>query len=159
MRSLLCALCLVCTLVLTGCYRVVSPTNPNEAVAIEVRMSDGNMVREKLYLTQTVSREIQDNLGWTVSPHGSALLTVIITGDEQNPSATGDLDIPERWNMRIEAQVEFTSRISGTIGTTVSGQGSVSNFSDEGEGLETAARHIAENIRAWLEIKSRNWQQ
>ena len=151
-------LLLIISLSITGCYRVVSPTDPGEAVAVTINIEQTRLVREQLYLTQQVTREIQDQLGWIINPQGTATLTVTIIDDQVRPTASGDLDIPSRWEMKIIARVEFTSQLSGTIGTTVEGVGNVSKLADEGTALRTAAGDIASDIRTWLENSSYNWK-
>lgn len=135
----------------TGCYRLRSPPPLDEAIRITILGNESRLPRSQAYLQQMVARKLVENLGWRVSPLGSAKLELVLQTEEISSAANDRRDITTFWQYTIRGQAVFTSRLVGPIGERFNGVGFVGAIEKEPQALAAAAEDAAEDIADWLD--------
>ncbi len=146
------------TLLVAGCaYRMAAPPALGERVRIAVRSNDARLVRVQAYLQSAVARAVQDRLGWTVSPDGSARLDLAIAEEEIDSTVSDARNIPVRWRITVQGTAALTSARGHAVGTFV-GAGYASGLAGEADALSDAADKAAAEIAVWLERTTGEWK-
>jgi hypothetical protein len=149
---------LAALLPLVGCYRLEPPAELGQDVRVEITVNNARMVRSQAYLQSAVAGALASQLGWHVSPNGSAKLQLTIDEEDISSSGTDWRDTPNRWTIRLHGQILLTSRHASELGTwTGTGYASAltSTRDDEPSALRNAAENAASTIATWLEARMR----
>ena len=142
----------LCLLTLAGCYRLASPPQINETVRIEVVSNQGRMVRSQAYLVEALTNAMVRELGWRVTPTGSAVLQISIAEEINGISAEDTRGVPSQWRARLRGQALLTWR-GGSVAMDWTGEGTNQNLGDEPEALAQAAKNAAASLVAWIDAK------
>ncbi len=138
-------------LLLIGCsYRGQPPPPLSEPLAITVSTNQGRLVRSQAALQSAVARELASQLGWSISPAGSARLTLAITEERFEVVASGTLGIPERWRVQVLGEWRLDSRDYGEQQGGFTASGYYRDRLGEAAALDDAARSAARDIAASL---------
>ena len=143
---------------LTGCYRLEQPAELGQDVRIEITVNNAKMVRSQAYLQAAVADALANQLGWHVSPKGSARLQLTIEKEDIVSSGTNWRDTPNRWTITLSGQVLLSSRQAPILGTWAgTGYASALNSTsdDEPSALRNASVNAATTIATWLEAQMR----
>ena len=138
-------------LVLGGCaYRAQGPIDLGEQVAVTIDSNQGRLVRSQAYVQQAIASELGRDLGWEVSPAGTARLAATITGETIDVVASGQLGIPERWRVRLSIAWSLETSTSETLTGKTSASAFYDDRSQETRALRDAALSAARNMSAEL---------
>jgi hypothetical protein len=137
---------------LAGCtWRAEPPPPLGETVRIVVRSADLRLPQAAAHLERAVGEAVVRDLGWRVTPAGSARLELAIQAERIRTTADDDRGVPIRWEVRLRG----TALLVGAAGTTgphaFSGTGSYGGLADEDRALRTAAADAARDLAEWLE--------
>jgi hypothetical protein len=148
-----------------GCaYTVAKPPLLNESVRIEIAVDDARLVRAQAYLQASVASAIQGQLGWTVSPTGSARIALTLKQEAIQTIATTTLDVPASWSVTLRGSALFDSQHGHTLttyqgtGYTTPGVGFQTALSAEPAALQAASDAAALILVAWLDAQSQQWK-
>jgi hypothetical protein len=137
---------------LAGCtWRAEPPPPLGETVRIVVRSADLRLPQAAAHLEQAVGETVVRDLGWRVTPAGSARLELAFQLERIRSTADDDRGVPIRWEIRLRG----TALLIGATGTTgphaFSGTGSYGGLEDEDRALRSAATDAARDLAEWLE--------
>ena len=161
-RLIALGLAVIALTALSGCYRLRRPVDLGQPVRVEITVNDTRLVRAQAYLQQAVADALASQLGWKVTPNGSAALRLTIEQEDITSTGTNQRDTPNRWTIILNGQIMLTSRQGNALGTwTGSGYASAlsSAGDDEASALKNAASNAALTISAWLEAQVRAWPE
>ncbi len=139
-------------LALAGCtWRAEPPPPLDESVRIVVRSADLRLPQAAAHLERAVGEALVRDLGWRVTPAGSARLELAFQIERIRTTADDDRGVPIYWEVRLRG----TALLTGAAGTAVphafSGSGSYRGLDDEDRALRTAAADAARDLAEWLE--------
>jgi len=144
-------------LLLGGCaYRLARPPVLGEDVRVVVVANDARLVRSQAALQGAVAKLLTDQLGWRVSPVGSARLELTLAEESITHTAIDGRNIPIRWSIRMQGTATLHSR-RGPITTSWAATGFVNALSDEPDAINQAAGIAARDIATWLEFAGQAW--
>jgi hypothetical protein len=153
------------SITLAGCsYGLARPTPLNESVRVEIAVDDARLVRTQAYLQASVATALQNQLGWTVSPTGSARIALTLKQEIIQTIATTGLDVPASWSVTIRGSALFDSRHGHSLttytgtGYTTPGNGFQTALSSEPAALQAASDAAAAWLVAWLDEESQHWK-
>jgi hypothetical protein len=122
-----------------------------ESVAVVVRSADLRLAQAAAHLERAVGEALARDLGWRVTPAGSARLELAFQVEQIRSTADDDRGVPIYWQIRLRG----TALLTGAAGTAVphafSGTGSYGGLDDEDRALRTAAVDAARDLAEWLE--------
>ena len=81
---------------LSGCYRLSAPPAMSEAVKLEISGNKTHLVRFQPYLQDEVAKALERQLGWRVSPTGTATLGRSIRLEDLDNTAKDDRGVAIR---------------------------------------------------------------
>ena len=151
MRSLSVCAAVVILIALSSCsYRLAGVKPLGESVRVVITSNAANVVRSQSYLQHEIAAAIENKLGWSVSPAGSAKLTLTI--DEERIQAIGNdsRGIATRWNITLSGNAMLTSK-HGSVINQWSGVCYSAGLNDEAAAIEFAANNASLQIATWLE--------
>ncbi len=156
MRALLAVVALA--LVGAGCsYRVTAPPALGERVRVAVRVNDARLVRVQAFLQSAVARAVEDRMGWTVAPDGSARLDLAIAEEDIDRTVSDARDVPIRWRITVTGTAALTAARGHAVGS-FHGSGYASGLAGESEALSDAADKAAAEVAVWLERATADWK-
>jgi hypothetical protein len=151
------AMTLASVVLLTSCsYRMAGVQPLGEPIRIEISTNKSRLVRIQGYLQEALAGEIENHLGWRVSPTGSAKIELFIDEEVVEGRGNDDRGIASRWTITSHGRALFTSR-HGTATTEWTGTGYSAGLSDEADALKNAANNAANSLATWLENQSEQW--
>jgi hypothetical protein len=150
---------------LCGCsYTLSQPVKLTESVRVEIAIDDARLVRAQAYLQASVATALQSQLGWKVSPTGSARIALTLKQEAIQTVATTPLDVPASWSVTISGSALFDSHYGHSLttyqgtGYTTPGNGFETALSSEPAALQAASDAAATWLVAWLEAESKKWK-
>lgn len=138
-------------LLLAGCWRPAPPAQIGEGVRIIFTGNDGRLVRAQGYLAQELGQVLVTQLGWHVSPTGSAVLQIVLQEERLDATARNRDDVPTAQRLRLTGTALLTTR-QGSITSPFTGEGLATGFGDEPEALQSAAKTCALMVGEWLAV-------
>jgi hypothetical protein len=155
----------MCSLLTTSCAYTVARVPPlDEAVRVEIAVDDARLVRAQAYLQSSVATALQYQLGWKVSPTGSARITLTLKEEIVQTIATTSLDVPASWSITIRGNALFDSRHGHALttytgaGYTTPGNGFESALASEPAALQAASDAAAAWLAVWLQGEAQKWK-
>jgi len=135
---------------LSGCYRLSAPPAMSEAVKLEISGNKTHLVRFQPYLQDEVAKALERQLGWRVSPTGTATLGLSIRLEDLDNTAKDDRGVAIRWRISMHGDFLLTHHGGNLLGT-FAGVGSAAGLNDEDAALRGAAKGAASDLVARLE--------
>ncbi len=140
----------IAVVLLAGCYRLSAPPALSEAIKIDISGNRAHLVRFQPYLQDEVAKALERELGWRVSPTGTATLGLSIRLEELDSTAKDDRGVPIRWRISMDGDFLLTHQGGNLLGT-FNGIGSAAGLNDEDAALRGAAKGAAQDLVARLE--------
>jgi hypothetical protein len=132
---------------LAGCtWRSGPPSRLDEPVQVVLRSADLQLPQAGPLLAGAVADALARDLGWRVSPGGSARLELALRSERIRTVAEDSRDVPIRWEVTLRGTAMLVSARGIQPPLPFTGTATYTGLADEQEALRRAAANAAEDL-------------